>query len=95
MVSESTIAALGEPISSTLTISGDTSFSGTTCWHYWTNYYYPDVIHCSYPVYVQERAQDKGKKAFEIIKILKDKKMVKLDKVSDFIDLMDELIKIL
>ena len=65
-----------------------------TCWQYWTDYYYPHY-HQSYPVYIQDRALDKGKQAFEIIKVLKDKKLVKLEKVSDFIDLMDELIKIL
>jgi hypothetical protein len=68
---------------------------GTTCWDYWQNTYYPQVIYSSYPVYIQERARDKGKQAFEIIKILKDKKLVNLAKVGDFIDLMDELIKIL
>jgi len=57
--------------------------------------YYPEVIKTSYPVYIQERALDKGKQAFEIIKILKDKKLVNMTKVGDFIDLMDELIKIL
>jgi len=67
----------------------------TTCWGYWTDHYYPKVIHPSYPVYMQERARDKGKQAFEIIKILKDKKLVNMAKVGDFIDLMDELIKIL
>jgi len=66
-----------------------------SCWHYWQDCYYPYVIRESYPVYIGERARDKGKQAFEIIKILKDKKLVKLGKVSDFIDLMDELIKIL
>lgn len=67
----------------------------TTCWDYWQNWYYPQVIYQSYPVYIRERAMDKGKQAFEIIKILKDKKLVNLEKVGDFIDLMDELIKIL
>lgn len=66
-----------------------------SCWHYWRDYYYPTVIRESYPVYVREQAQDKGKKAFEIIKVLKDRKLAKLDKVSDFIDLMDSLINIL
>jgi len=69
--------------------------SNLTCYHYWQDYYYPQIIRESYPVYIQDRAKDKGKQAFEIIKILKDKKFVKLDKVGDFIDLMDELIKIL
>ena len=66
-----------------------------TCWGYWRDYYYPTVIRESYPVYLTERAVDKGKQAFEIIKVLKDKKLVKLDKVGDFIDLMDSLISIL
>lgn len=73
----------------------NTISSGTSCWDYWHTDYYPSVIHHSYPVYMQERAKDKGKQAYEIIKILKDKKLVKLGKVGDFIDLMDELIKIL
>ncbi len=66
-----------------------------TCWGYWQDYYYPKVIRESYPVYVRERAEDKGQKAFEIIKHLQDKKLIKLDKVSDFIEAMDSLIKIL
>jgi len=66
-----------------------------TGWGFYQDYYYPTIIKESYPVYLQERAQDKGKQAFEIIKILKDKKLVNLGKVGDFIDLMDELIKIL
>lgn len=66
-----------------------------TGWNYWQNYYYPYVIKESYPVYIQERAQDKGKQAFEIIKMLKDKKIIKLEKVEDFVNAMDELIKIL
>ena len=71
------------------------STGAMSCWNYWTDHYYPQVIHPSYPVYLQERSKDKGKQAFEIIKILKDKKLVQIEKVSNFIDLMDELIKIL
>lgn len=67
----------------------------TSGWTFWRDYYYPQVIRESYPVYVQEKAKDKGKQAFEIVKILKDKKLIKLERVSDFIDVMDELIKIL
>jgi hypothetical protein len=66
-----------------------------SCWGYWQDFYYPQVIRESYPVYIRERAQDKGKQAFEIIKILKDKKLIDMKKVGDFVDLMDELIKIL
>ncbi len=75
---------------------GDLNPTGkvTTAWDYWQNCYYPSVIRESYPVYIQERAKDKGKTAFEIIKALQDKKFLKLDKVSDFIDAMDTLINI-
>jgi len=66
-----------------------------SCWNYWERHYYPQVIKTEYPVYIQERSKDKGKKALEIIKILKDKKLIKLDKVKDFIDAMDTLINIL
>lgn len=66
-----------------------------TGWSYYTDYYYPYVVKESYPVYLQERAQDKGKQAFEIIKALQDKKLMKLEKVSDFIEAMDTLIKTL
>jgi len=69
--------------------------SGTSCWHYWQQEYYPYVIRESYPVYLTERAIDKGKQAFEIIKMLKDKRFIKLETVADFIDAMDALIKIL
>lgn len=66
-----------------------------SCWDYWQNHHYPYIIKESYPVYIQERAQDKGKQAFEIIKSLQDKKLLNLEKVKDFIDAMDLLIKIL
>lgn len=92
------------PISQNLSLSatnyvGDFPTHATSnqmsCYGYWQDYYYPRVIKESYPVYIQERALDKGKQAFEIIKVLKDKKLVNMSKVGDFIDLMDELIKIL
>jgi hypothetical protein len=66
----------------------------TGCWEYWQNWHYPQIVQ-SYPVYIREKAKDNAKQAYEIIKILTDKKLVKVDKVKDFIDLMDELIKIL
>jgi len=72
-----------------------TSNYDISCWDYYHRDYYPYVIRESYPVYLQERAKDKSKQAFEIIKILKDKKLVQLKTVGNFIDLMDELIKIL
>lgn len=81
----------------TVGTSTNAGWGGTplTGWSYWTDHYYPSVIRESYPVYIQERAQDKGKQAFEIIKALQDKKLMKLDKVSDFIEAMDTLIKTL
>lgn len=78
----------------TLMNSSVNNLTGST-WDYWQDLYYPQVIKTSYPVYIQERAQDKGKQAFEIIKMLQDKKLIKLDKVSDFVEAMDCLIKIL
>ena len=69
--------------------------SNLTCWRYWQDWYYPAVIRESYPVSIQERAQGQRETGFEIIKVLKDKKLGKLDKVSDFINLMDALISIL
>lgn len=82
-----------------LSINWDTT-TGTlhnpvTGWSYWQEHYYPQVIRESYPVYLQDRAKDSGKQAFEIIKALQDKKLIKIDKVSDFIEAMDTLIKIL
>ena len=80
-----------------LTDAGNTAIYNSTvsCWDYWQGSYYPQVIHPSYPVYLQERAKDSGKQAFEIIKALQDKKLMKLEKVSDFIEAMDTLIKVL
>ena len=69
--------------------------SSISGWGYWQNYYYPQIIRESYPVYIKERAEDKGKKAFEIIKRLNDLKVTRIDTVKDFIDAMDALIKIL
>lgn len=66
-----------------------------TTWDYWYEEYYPQVIERSYPVYIKEKAQDKGKKAHEVIKELKDEDFLKIDTVGDYIDLMDKLIKIL
>lgn len=94
---------LGDDLNFNATNADNSSYTKTdllyrphmSSWDYYQNYYYPFVIKESYPVYLQERSQDKGKQAFEIIKVLKDKKLVNLSKVENFIDLMDELIKIL
>ena len=69
--------------------------SSMSCWRYWQDYYYPYVIRDSYPTYIESRARDKGREAFEIIKMLRDTRFLKLETVGDFIELMDKLIKIL
>ena len=69
--------------------------SGNSLWNYWQNQYYPYVIRESYPIYIQERAMDKGKQAFELLKVLMDKKLLKVEKVSDFIEAMDAILKTL
>ena len=66
-----------------------------SCWNWWQNYYYPYIIKESYPVYIKEKSKDKGKMSYELIKKLRDKKLIKVEKVSDFVKLMDELIKLL
>lgn len=65
------------------------------CWNYWQGCYYPYVIKESYPVYLQERAKDKGKVSYELIKGLIDKKLIKINTVKEFINLMDFFLKIL
>ena len=88
--------SIGTASSNTIN-SGDYTASNNyyTGWGYWQDYYYPQVIRESYPVYVRDRAEDKGKQAFEIIKMMQDNKFLNLEKVKDFINLMDALIKIL
>ena len=86
--------SLGATNSYTVNVPMD--FAGPkTVWDYWTGYYYPNIIRESYPVYIQERSMDKGQKAFEVLKVLIDKKIVKMEKVTEFVDAMDALIKIL
>jgi hypothetical protein len=85
-------AMMNHSLNDNLTLSNSLN---TSAWGYWQDGYYPTVIRQSYPIYLQERSEDKGQKAFEIIKHLQDKKLIKLDKVSDFIDAMDTLIKII
>ena len=80
-----------------LTVNDTANFttSNPSAWDVWEGWYYPQVIRESYPVYLQERAKDSGKQAFEIIKALQDKKLMKMDNVSDFIKAMDTVIKTL
>jgi len=94
------MSMMNSPVGDNLGVSVTTDYispqeSGMTCWGYWRDYYYPHVIKETYPVYIQEKSIDKGKQAFEILKVLKDKNIIKVDKVGDFINAMDEIIKIL
>ena len=66
-----------------------------TCWKWWQDYYYPAIIKESYPIYIQEKAKDKGKLSYEIIKVLRDKGLIEVNKVKDFMKLMDTLISLL
>ena len=80
-------------------IAGTTYYNynepSNTLWGYWQGTYYPQVIRESYPMYIQEKAMDKGKHAFELLKALMDKNLLKIEKVSDFIDAMDTILKTL
>ncbi len=61
--------------------------------HYFdeTNYYPWIQSYCNHYHY----PEDKTKQAFKIVKVLMKKKMVKLDKVKDFVELVDEILEIL
>lgn len=79
----------------TLSGSGLEMSKAATLWSYWRDDYYPYVIKESYPVYIQEKSMDKGKQAFELLKALMDKNLVKVEKVKDFIEAMDTILKTL
>lgn len=66
-----------------------------TLWGYWSGVYYPQIIRESYPVYIQEKAMDKGKQAYELVKALMDKKLLNVEKVKDFVEAMDTILKTL
>lgn len=58
--------------------------------------YYPYQEY--YPIYTYwygENKEDKTVKAFKIIQLLMDKKIVEIDKAKDFIELVDEVVKML
>lgn len=67
----------------------------TSLWNYWQGPYYEQVIYPSYPIYVREKAMDKGKQAFEICKSLMDKDLIRIEKVKDFVEAMDTILKTL
>ncbi len=55
-----------------------------THWYPYTQYYPSFTI-----------GEDKTKQAFKIVKLLMKKKLVKVDKVKDFVELIDEILEIL
>jgi hypothetical protein len=61
----------------------------------WKDIYYRGPLRPIGHTYPPSFREDKGEKAFKIIKALMDKKLVQIEKIEQFIDLMDELIKIL
>ncbi len=58
----------------------------------WYNNHYYHWYPNYYPVTIQV---DTTKKAFEIVKVLQDKKVIKLSTVKQFVELVDSILKIL
>lgn len=79
----------GTPPNSSYTIT-DVPTPSTNCYDFYRQYYYP-VWPISNTVYYE----DKGVKAHKILKALMDKKVINIKTVKQFVDLMDEVIKLL
>ena len=66
----------------------------TGCYDYWH-----EQRHIVYPpasyTFCSHTTEDKGLKALSIIKVLIKKKLAKIDTIGQFVDIMDELVKIL
>lgn len=65
--------------------------------HTGTTYHYVDYpyFHQNWYGYCNHTGEDKTKQAFKIVKLLMKKKLVKVDKVKDFVELIDEILEIL
>ena len=75
----------------TINNDGISSIGIDACYNSWVGEY-PQVT----PFYTYYSSPvDKGLKALSIVKALMDKKLVKLATIKQFIDLMDELVKVL
>ena len=61
------------------------------------NPFYVDYpyFHQNWYGYCTHTTEDKTKQAFKIVKLLMKKKLVKVDKVRDFVELIDEILGIL
>jgi hypothetical protein len=57
---------------------------------YWYPYTHPQIFQDHYTI-----REDNTKQAFKIVKLLMKKKLVKVDKVKDFVELIDEILEIL
>lgn len=72
---------------------GDITMHSGSCYidyDYYHTHWYPYSNYLSYHTY-----EDKTKQAFKIVKLLMKKKLVKVDKVKDFVELIDEILEIL
>ena len=77
-------------------VSGDTAkFDVVGCDNYWHErrpIIYPTPIAYNF---CNHTVEDKGLKALSILKVLITKKLAKIETIEQFIDIMDELVKIL
>ena len=67
------------------------------CYDTWKDYY-PWAVPLPTPIsysFCTHTSEDKGLKALSIIKLLLNKKFIKIDSVERFIEIMDELVKTL
>ena len=55
----------------------------------WYNHTYPTCGYCNCNL------DDKGQKALKLISTLMDKKLIKVEKVKDFVKLMNEIVELL
>jgi len=67
-------------------------YVGYDYWHEQRPIVYPMPINY---IFCSHTTEDKGLKASSIIKALIKKKLVKIDTIDQFVDIMDELVKIL
>ncbi len=95
-LSESGKITLG--IVTTSAINTGASADGVThtnymdCHDWWHQYYYPAY----YPGYYQSTIYiDKGQKAIELVKVLMDSDVIKVDTVKQYVDVLDKIIKII
>ena len=67
------------------------SHSIEMCWHEFQPYY--PAIKEYYPIYLGWQNENKTEKAFKIVNILIKQKIIKLNKVKDFVELVNDIAK--